>query len=210
MKHLNTVVFVWLLLAAAVWCFFEIQAIAEITGKMNGFHPLVLLAVPAGMVMSVLCFAMSPIRNRLAALCVAIVPAAALFAPIYFGFNILVFAWSDAIQQTAATNEVAIKSTDFSTAVFEAIPYKDHERMVPVKGFVWPNSAEMIRSYTGAFSGFVVDDVPHVYVHPIRNGSQGVVWIENKDIIGKDPHVRYVYSGTTNWYLWITSPVPYR
>ena len=109
MKHLNTVAFVWLLLAAAVWCFFEIQAIAEITGKMIGFHPLVFLAVPVGVVMSVLCFAMSPIRNRLAALCVAIVPAAALFAPIYFGFNILVFAWSDAIQQTAATNEVAIK-----------------------------------------------------------------------------------------------------
>jgi len=202
MNYQKTVVFVLLLLSTAVWCFFEVQAIAEISGKMIGFHPLVFFGVPAGLMMSVACFAVSPIRNRLAAMCVAIVPAAALFAPLFFGYNISVFAWSNAIRLHAVTNEAAIKSTDFSTAVFQEIPYKDHERMVPVNDFAWPNSTEMIQDYKGVFCGFTVDGVPHVYVHPIRNGSRGVAWIENKDIIGKDPYVRYEFLGTTNWYLW--------
>jgi len=129
-------------------------------------------------------------------------PVVALGLPSCYGYELGIMGWSQEIGRHSVENEVAIKSVDFSSAKFDAVPYKDDERMVPVPGFNWSNSDNMVAAKDGVFFGFTVDDNPHVYICPLMGGSRGVAWVTDTTRIDEASDVNYEYSGTANWYIW--------
>ena len=202
MTRTNWIALLFVFAVTLVWCCLEVNAIMDTRGGMAGFHPLVLFAIPVGAVLSAVVIAVACIRKSFVLGGLSLLPILALCLPIFFSYELGVAAWSREIGFHALENEEALKNTDFSSADFDEVPYKDHERMVQVVGFRWSDVTSMIAAKNGVFYGFTVNDMPHVYICPLRNGARGVAWaIDPAD----DENVRYEYTGIANWYIWTLS-----
>jgi len=205
MKHLDWTIVVLVLAIASAWCYFEVAALGDTRGHMVGFHPAVLFAAPAGIILALVILAMAAIRKSMFMAITAALPVALLLGPLFFIYQLGVAGWTAELSRHAEANEIAVSQTDFSGAEFEAVPYKDHVRMVPVSGFKWNNADEMTSTKEGVFHGFTVADVPHVYVCPLRNGCRGVAWIAEGVDVPETQEVHYEYSGKSNWHIWTMS-----
>ena len=190
---------------ALVWCYFETQAFMDVRGRMVGFHPSVLFAIPVAFFLSfgLACSALNQ-RSATIGLC-SVLPVLILVIPVFYSHELVMYGWSNEIRDKSDRNKVAIDETDFSNSIFDNVPYKDHERMVKIDGFKWRDSDKMIAARNGIFSGFMVDSVPHVYICPLKNGARGVAWVSDTANINTDPSVRYEDTGVANWYIWTMS-----
>lgn len=205
MKYASLICITALVLVAVIWSVFEVQTLMDTSGKMVGMHPLVLFAIPFGLILTLIALALAAVRKSFACALLAFLPILVLTTPIFFAYQINIASWSAVVQQHSDENQAAIEGTDFSTAQFSEVPYKDHPQMVPVAGFTWPNASEAAAAKNGTFYGFVVGGVPHVYLCPLRNGCRGVAWMPDPNVIDSDQSVRYEYTGIANWYIWTFS-----
>ena len=206
MKHACLLVVFVLILASGVWCIFELHFLMDTSGKMVGMHPIVIFALPAGIVFSLIGMAIAVTQKSFVCSVLSLIPVILMAAPIFFAYNLGIAGWSAAVREHSVENQLAIEGTDFSQAQYERVPYKDDARIVPVADFIWPNATEMSAAKNGIYYGFAIDGIPHVYVCPLRNGCRGVAWLTDTDIIGQDESVRYEYTGEANWYIWTFSP----
>ena len=184
------------------WCYFETLAFMDTRGNAVGFHPNVIGAIPFAFLVSLALILFAYFKKSLAVAACSILPIILLGLPIYYSYQISIYGWSNEIHARSDINAMAIDNTDFSTAHFDYVPYKDHERMTEVVGFQWSNADERTGAKNGVFLGFVVNSVPHVYICPLMNGARGVAWVTAPASINNDPSVRYEYTGVANWYIW--------
>lgn len=205
MTRTNWLTLLFLFGATGVWCSFEVRAIMETRGGLVRFHPLVLLAVPAGSIMSTFILVIAFLRKSILLGVLSLLPVVALALPVFFAYDLGILGWSREIGLHARENQAAINSVDFSLENFDEVPYKDHERMVQVPGFIWSNSDTMVAAKNGVFFCFTVDGVPHIYICPLMNGARGVAWVTSTAKIDKESGIRYEYTGVANWYIWILS-----
>ena len=201
------IVVLLLLVIAIVWCCFEISALMATTEGMIGFHPAVILAIPVGLFLSLAILACAfRMRSYLAGLA-SVLPILATFLPFFFGYNLGIAGWSQETRRRSEVNLDAIQRIDFTTAKFAEVPYKSHERMVPIPGFGWNNANEMSAADNGVFFGFTVKDAPHVYICPLKNGARGIAWVTDAkgEVLTENSSVRYEHTGAENWYIWTMS-----
>ena len=194
-----------LLCATLCWCYFETLALMDTRGRAVGFHPCVIFAAPFAGLISLVLILFACVNKSLAIGLCSILPILLLGLPIFYAYDLGIYAWSKEIRRNSNVNSTAIANTDFSGARFVEIPYKDHQRMVGISGFQWSNANEMTATKNGVFFGFELDTVPHVYICPLVNGARGVAWVIDSSKINNAPNVKYEYTGVDNWYIWTLS-----
>ena len=199
-------VFPLLLLCLTVcWCYFETLALMDTRGHAVGFHPCVIFAIPFGGVVFLALSIFAFVKRSLVIGICSLLPVLLLGLPIFYAYDLGIYAWSQEIFAKSEINSTAIANADLSDAQFDEVPYKDHERMVAISGFQWNNADQMSAAKNGVFSGFEVNSVPHVYICPLMNGARGVAWVVDSSKINNDPNVKYEYTGYNKWYIWTLS-----
>ena len=150
----STWAFPMLLLCATLgWCYFETLAFMDTRGGAVGFHPNVIGAIPFAFLVSLALILFACFKKSLAVAACSILPIILLGLPIYYSYQISIYGWSNEIHARSDVNAMAIDNTDFSTAHFDYVPYKDHERMTEVVGFQWSNTDERTGAKNGVFFG---------------------------------------------------------
>ncbi|MEM9412756.1 MAG: hypothetical protein AAGA30_16715, partial [Planctomycetota bacterium] len=187
------------------WCYLETLALMDTRGLAVGFHPCVIFAIPLSGLVSLALAVYACVKRSLAIGFCSVLHVALLCLPIFYAYDLGIYAWSREINGKSTINSTAIANTDLSGAQFNQVPYKDHERMVGISGFQWSHADQMSAAKNGVFFGFEVDSVPHVYICPLMNGARGVAWVIDSSKINNDPRVIYEYTGCDNWYIWTLS-----
>ena len=191
-----------MLAIAVAWACWAVDTLQDTTIALAGMAPILLGILLIGMLF--ICGITNAFYHRsFFQLAIAIAAILIVLAPIYFLFEISKQAWAEEVVRNATANEAAISATDFSDANFEYVPYKDHERMVPVVGFSWSIPEPKYPTADGKFLGFTVNGTPHVYLFPIRNGCRGLAWIKDKSFLERETEVRYFPTENDNWYFWM-------
>ncbi|MCA9170639.1 MAG: hypothetical protein KDB23_23330 [Planctomycetales bacterium] len=199
MKWLNQALAAVLILIGATWGRFAFGIIWNTGDHMIGFHPLILLGIPAASVFGIAGVVATRRKSWLLAVS-SFVASLFVIAPLLAGPRIIESAWINSLKLNSEANRKAIQETDFTDSTYLPNWIPDVTTMTAVHGFQW-YCTQHIAAPNGDFRGFMIGSVPHVYVQKVRNGFRGVAWL-GKQMSLPDGDIKYRYSGVGNWYIW--------
>ncbi len=187
----------------AAWALLAAQVAVNAGDTMVGFHPLILLIFPAGIVAISIAVIMMAWRQW--QLAIGLSAGAASLLILIFNFHAIeVQAWRRTIERHSATNKKALAAIQSELSEDQIAYIFDDATLTPLEGFRWYGENH-ISAPKGVYFGFKFGGVPHVRIQKIRHGYQGIACFpadRNPADLADGASLTYSRVGSSDWYIW--------